>query len=83
MFHTASTPGPSGEIERRWGDPDNWIRIELGRRACVFIGVYSVFPCECVCERAGRSEGHGWGEGGRESGRERSVGENLFAHSNE
>ena len=49
----------------------------------MFIGVYSVFPCECVCERAGRSEGHGWGEGGRESGRERSVGENLFAHSNE
>lgn len=49
----------------------------------MFIGVYGVFPCECACERAGRSEGHGWGEGGRESGRERSVGEDLFAHSNE
>ena len=34
--------GPSGETERTWGDPDNWIRIELGRRAYVFIGVYGV-----------------------------------------
>lgn len=64
MFHTASTPGPSAETERRWGDPGDRIRVELGRRASVFIGVQSVLPCERVRARAGERGADGTGREG-------------------
>ena len=45
----ASPWGPSGETERRWGDPDNWIRIELGEHICLQAYTVCFRVSVCVC----------------------------------
>ena len=72
MIHTAATPGPSAETERRWGDPGDRLRGELGRRASVFMRP------ECASRRAGASAGRR----GREGWERTAGGEGLFAHPN-
>lgn len=61
-----------------WRDRRTWGEIRITGLGLnwegghiVFIGVYGVFPCECACERAGRSEAR-MGRG-REGEWERTV----------